>query len=1497
MGFRWLHTLKSMLWNKKKSQRSPIRRSIFRRLELESLEDRLVPSGIVNGDFNQGTNNLAGWTVTDPTYVNVNSSNQAVISESPIDTEVDLYQDFTVPQGAQTLAFTFQVLGAPSVPSGDTPDAFGASLLNPQSLQPLVNTVNDSTDSYYVQDVAQGVTQGQAASGVTVASGTVSGTLVITLNVSTLDGDSARILFRLIGGSEVTGLGAVGVSDVMTAGLANGPYTAVFSNLQSPTITYGTATTTLSGTVGNSDAGVFPSQGETVDATIDGQLESTTTSDDTGDFSLSFPTSTLPVSGSPYTITYSYGGDENLSTAIDDSTTLTVNAAPITVTANAQTKVYGTSDPALTYQITSGALVGTDQFSGNLTRVAGENVGSYAIQQGTLTAGNNYSLTYIGANLSITAAPITVTANAQTKVYGTSDPALTYQITSGALVGEDQLAGNLTRVAGEDVGTYAIQQGTLTAGDNYDLTYIGANLSITAAPITVTANAQTKVYGTSDPALTYQITSGALVGQDQLTGNLTRVAGEDVGTYAIQQGTLTAGDNYDLTYIGANLSITAAPITVTANAQTKVYGTSDPALTYQITSGALVGQDQLTGNLTRVAGEDVGTYTIQQGTLTAGDNYDLTYVGANLSITAAPITVTANAQTKVYGTSDPALTYQITSGALVGQDQLTGNLTRVAGEDVGTYTIQQGTLTAGDNYDLTYVGANLSITAAPITVTANAQTKVYGTSDPALTYQITSGALVGQDQLTGNLTRVAGEDVGTYTIQQGTLTAGDNYDLTYIGANLSITAAPITVTANAQTKVYGTSDPTLTYQITSGALVGEDQLTGNLSRVAGENVGTYAIQQNTLTAGSNYDLTYVGANLSITAAPITVTANAQTKVEGTSDPALTYQITSGALVGSDQFSGSLTRVAGESVGTYAIQQGTLTAGNNYTLTYVGANLSITAASNPVVATFANNILTLTNTVTVGVTVTFAVSGSTELTLTTPSGDTITATPASAELTQVSPTEVALPFAIGATTGANAIQKIVFASPSGSMYTGGADFGTSLDSLLNAGNLPAVSEVDINEPSFNGVVPLDFGGMTPNIYLAVNVGGPGNVFQASPNGVNVLQFSTLSANSSVTIDTSKLVPATTTVPGPSGTAPVTVTTGGVVGLDFRQAQPASASATAPGVQINLLGGTDLGSYTNNGFTYTISGSSSTDGTNITAIYGSPGNDTITGNNKGDLLIGGGGADNITGGAGNNEIYGTYDTTPAYGGTVGAIASANSYTAAVDTATSPAIDPATNTTMITQFVTATQTGGNAYTRTSYANTALYSIFNFGSGIAYINNAGGVTAGGLTIDLNNANNANLVDPGVTDELFSNGGGSSSFFGFAETHIVANATSGSNVGSAFPNSLSNTWEFGTGNNFYTIQYGDTANIATNDSTATGSNALYFIGTPSGAATFVTLGGKTTNTVYLNAPAQDVQINTGTSTTNILGTGNDPSNSISFDTLSTISPSLNEVKQNPNGL
>ena len=750
-----------------------------------------------------------------------------------------------------------------------------------------------------------------------------------------------------------------------------------------------------------------------------------------GNFAFTAP-GTVPGAGAAsYSVTFTPLDATNYNVATG-SAEVTVNQRAITVTADALSKVYGEADPVLTSRITSGSLVIGDSLSGSLTREAGENTGIYAIQQGKLTAGANYSLTFATANLTIAPKPLLAQADNQSRAYGAVNPPLTITYT-GFVAGEGvtNLAAlpeaSTTADTNSLIGTYDI---TLTGGSdtNYSLVLSNGTLTVTAAAITVTADAKGKIYGDADPELTSQITSGALREGDSLSGSLTRVAGENAVAYAIQQGTLTAGTNYALTFVSADLTISPKAITYTADARGKVYGEVDPALTGQITSGALLEGDSLIGKLTRVAGENAGAYPIEQGTLTAGANYALTFVAADLAIAPKPLLAQADDQSRAYSAVNPPLT--ITYTGFVGADSATNlavlpeaSTTADTNSLIGTYEI---TLKGGSdtNYSLVLSNGTLTVTAAAITVTADAKGKVYGEADPELTSQITSGALREGDSLSGSLTRVAGENAGAYAIQQGTLTAGTNYTLTFVTADLTIapkpllakadnqsraygavnmpltitytgfvgsesvtnlavlpeastaadtnspvgaydiavaggsdtnyslvlsngtltvTAAAITVTADAKGKVYGDADPELTSQITSGALREGDSLSGSLTRVAGEEVGAYAILQGKLTAGANYALTFVSADLTISPKAITVTADAKGKVYGDADPELTSQITSGTLREGDSLSGSLTRVAGEDVGAYAIEQGTLTAGTNYTLAFVSADLTIAAA--------------------------------------------------------------------------------------------------------------------------------------------------------------------------------------------------------------------------------------------------------------------------------------------------------------------------------------------------------------------------------------------------------------------------------------------------------------------------------------------------------------------------------------------------------------------------
>ncbi|MGU2303660.1 MBG domain-containing protein [Pseudomonas aeruginosa] len=660
---------------------------------------------------------------------------------------------------------------------------------------------------------------------------------------------------------------------------------------------------------------------------------------------------------------------------------LTITKALLNVIADAKTKVYGDADPSLTYQVSglkNGDTAGAVLNGGSLSRVAGENVGTYGINQGGLgLVSANYDLNYQGNNLTITKALLNVIADAKTKVYGDADPALTYQVSglkNGDSAGAVLNGGSLSRVAGENVGVYGINQGGLgLVSANYDLSYQGNNLTITKALLNVIADAKTKVYGDADPALTYQVSglkNGDSAGAVLNGGSLSRVAGENVGTYGINQGGLgLVSANYDLNYQGNNLTITKALLNVIADAKTKVYGDADPSLTYQVSglkNGDTAGAVLNGGSLSRVAGENVGTYGINQGGLgLVSANYDLSYQGNNMTITKALLNVIADAKTKVYGDADPSLTYQVSglkNGDTAGAVLNGGSLSRVAGENVGVYGINQGGLgLVSANYDLNYQGNNLTITKALLSVIADGKTKVYGDADPSLTYQVSglkNGDTAGAVLNGGSLSRVAGENVGTYGINQGDLALNSgNYDLSYQGNNLTITKALLSVIADGKTKVYGDADPSLTYQVSglkNGDTAGAVLNGGSLSRVAGENVGTYGINQGDLALNSgNYDLSYQGNNLTITKALLSVIADGKTKVYGDADPSLTYQVSglkNGDTAGAVLNGGSLSRMAGENVGVYGINQGGLgLVSANYDLSYQGNNLTITKALLNVIA--------------------------------------------------------------------------------------------------------------------------------------------------------------------------------------------------------------------------------------------------------------------------------------------------------------------------------------------------------------------------------------------------------------------------------------------------------------------------------------------------------------------------------------------------------------------
>lgn len=132
------------------------------------------------------------------------------------------------------------------------------------------------------------------------------------------------------------------------------------------------------------------------------------------------------------------------------------------------------------------------------------------------------------------------------------------------------------------------------------------------------------------------------------------------------------------------------------------------------------------------------------------------------------------------------------------------------------------------------------------------------------------------------------------------------------------------------------------YQHTMKVKVGEDVLQENrdysTTSNALTNVGSITP---TITGWGRYSGTISTTTLSITQKTLNIAANAgQSKIFGDSDPTFTYTQT--GLCSGDQISGALARAEGESVGSYAINIGTLTAGGNYNIVFTTQDFAINA---------------------------------------------------------------------------------------------------------------------------------------------------------------------------------------------------------------------------------------------------------------------------------------------------------------------------------------------------------------------------------------------------------------------------------------------------------------------------------------------------------------------------------------------------------------------------
>lgn len=322
-----------------------------------------------------------------------------------------------------------------------------------------------------------------------------------------------------------------------------------------------------------------------------------------------------------------------------------------------------------------------------------------------------------------------------------------------------------------------------------------------------------------------------------------------------------------------------------------------------------------------------------------------------------PVTISGvTAGNKIYDATKSAGLNTINSG-LAGVSS-GDDVTLLSAEAIGTFENKNAgsnklvftsgfTLTGADadKYVLIQPTARANISTRSLTIEGlfTAYSKIYdgNTAATIAVNQLSLSTKVGNDDVTlAPVAVFAGTAVGsgkTVSLTNSPLAGASaaNYSLSFTGAPVAvanITAKPLVITANpGQSKVYGQSDPIFTFSSNPSLITG-DNFSGALGRIQGGNVGTYAFTIGTISAGSNYTLSFgASPTFRITAKTIVITASSgQKKAYGEADPTFTFSNNPALLTG-DSFSGALGRSAGVNAGSYAYTQGTLTAGSNYIL--------------------------------------------------------------------------------------------------------------------------------------------------------------------------------------------------------------------------------------------------------------------------------------------------------------------------------------------------------------------------------------------------------------------------------------------------------------------------------------------------------------------------------------------------------------------------------------
>ena len=331
-------------------------------------------------------------------------------------------------------------------------------------------------------------------------------------------------------------------------------------------------------------------------------------------------------------------------------------------------------------------------------------------------------------------------------------------------------------------------------------------------------------------------------------------------------------------------------------------------------------------------------------------NYSDATAEYTLKVTPRTVTITSGSATKMYD-GTPLTKHEVTYGgdnfvAGEGVDiTYTGSQTIVGSSD-NTFTFNLKNGTAKENYNITTNYGELKVTDSDkLSVTATGYDSMYDGQTHNGNVTATEGATLSYSTDNGETwtaTEPTIKNVGEIKVIVKASMA--NYSDATAEYTLKVTPRSVTITSETASKPYdGTALTKPEVTVTGDGFVPGEvtdiKATGSVTNVSeGEVTNAITFVHGDAFKAGNYKIEKSEGKLSITPLAVTVTAKDYSKYVGEKDPVLEATVT--GTINNDTVSYTISREAGETVGTYTITPAGAEAQGNYTVTYKAGMLTI-----------------------------------------------------------------------------------------------------------------------------------------------------------------------------------------------------------------------------------------------------------------------------------------------------------------------------------------------------------------------------------------------------------------------------------------------------------------------------------------------------------------------------------------------------------------------------